>query len=273
MKKLLLSFSALLLTGIVNAQIYSSLDSAAFSSWTTYDLDGDGNNWRAAVITNPAITAPGFNGSSGFISNSWLNDPLTPDNLAASPAINCSGNSTVYLNWKAGSPETTASGWYEEQYAVYVVTASQLPNILAGTFPTPVFETTLSAGETFFNESVNISSIAANQSAVHILLRHYNCTDENWIFVKDLTVTSGMPVGIEEATNQATAYPNPATDVLNVKVDGDDVVSIQITAMDGKVVSTTLGAAAYVAELTAGIYIYEAKTVSGAVIRNTFAKK
>jgi hypothetical protein len=87
---------------------------------------------------------------------------------------------------------------------------------------------------------------------------------------------NGSLVSIQENVENAVsavAYPNPATDVLNVKVDGDDVVSIQITAMDGKVVSTTLGAAANVAELTAGIYIYEAKTVSGAVIRNTFAKK
>lgn len=87
---------------------------------------------------------------------------------------------------------------------------------------------------------------------------------------------NGSLVSIQENVENAisaVAYPNPATDVLNVKVDGDEVVSIQVIAMDGKVVSTTEGSAANVAELTAGIYIYEATTASGEIIRSTFAKK
>jgi hypothetical protein len=70
----------------------------------------------------------------------------------------------------------------------------------------------------------------------------------------------------------AIAYPNPTVDMLNVAVEGDEVVSIAIIAMDGKIVSTQSGSVAQVSTLSAGMYIYEARTSSGAVIRNTFAK-
>lgn len=87
---------------------------------------------------------------------------------------------------------------------------------------------------------------------------------------------NGSLVSIQENVENAIsaiAYPNPATDVLNVKADGEEVILIQVIAMDGKVVSSTEGSAANVAELTAGIYIYKATTASGEIIRDTFAKK
>jgi hypothetical protein len=81
----------------------------------------------------------------------------------------------------------------------------------------------------------------------------------------NVSLESNAPIAV-------VAYPNPATDVLNVMAEGDEVVSISIIAMDGKVVSTVQGSVAQVADLTAGMYIYQAVTASGAVIRNTFTK-
>lgn len=71
----------------------------------------------------------------------------------------------------------------------------------------------------------------------------------------------------------AVAYPNPASDVLNIAVEGDEVVSVAVISLDGKVVSSIEGSTALVNDLTAGMYIYEARTASGAIIRNTFMKK
>jgi hypothetical protein len=82
----------------------------------------------------------------------------------------------------------------------------------------------------------------------------------------NLSIEGNAPVA-------AVAYPNPASDVLNIAVEGDEVVSVAVIAMDGKVVSNNQGSTAMVADLTAGMYIYEARTASGAVIRNTFVKK
>jgi hypothetical protein len=82
----------------------------------------------------------------------------------------------------------------------------------------------------------------------------------------NVSIESNVPVS-------AVAYPNPASDVLNVIVEGEEVVSVAVIAMDGKVVSNNQGSTALVADLTAGMYIYEARTASGAIIRNTFVKK
>ncbi len=81
----------------------------------------------------------------------------------------------------------------------------------------------------------------------------------------NVSIESNVPVS-------AVAYPNPASDVLNIAVDGDEVVSVAVISLDGKVVSSVEGSTALVADLTAGMYIYEARTASGAVIRNTFMK-
>jgi hypothetical protein len=86
------------------------------------------------------------------------------------------------------------------------------------------------------------------------------------IALGNVSIESNAPVS-------SVAYPNPASDVLNIAVEGEEVVSVAVIAMDGKVVSTTEGSTALVADLTAGMYIYEARTASGAVIRNTFVKK
>ena len=86
------------------------------------------------------------------------------------------------------------------------------------------------------------------------------------IALGNVSIESNAPVS-------AVAYPNPASDVLNIAVEGEEVVSVAVIAMYCKVVSTTEGSTALVADLTVGMYIYEAKTASGAVIRNTFIKK
>lgn len=77
---------------------------------------------------------------------------------------------------------------------------------------------------------------------------------------------------VQNTQKNVLAFPNPAVDMLNVTVEGDDVVSISVIGMDGKVVSSSTGSVAVVAQLTAGIYFYEATTASGAVIRNQFVK-
>jgi hypothetical protein len=274
MKKLLLSISLICAAGFVNAQIYSASDSLDFAAWTTYDNDGDTYSWRPSNLTG-AGTAFDAQGA-GLLSSSWTNatGPLTPDNLVISPVVNCTGVSSVYLNWGVGSREDVAGGsYFEEHYAVYVV--SSLASLLAGTYPTPVFETTLAQGNTWLPESVNISAIAANQGSVYVIFRHFDCTDMNFIFMDDISVTNGMPVGVEEISNIASVYPNPTNSILNVKTS-TEATSVSIISMDGKVVATSaingLTGSVNVAELVNGVYFYEVAAADGSVVRNTFVK-
>jgi hypothetical protein len=273
MKKLLLSITMVLAVGSINAQIYSASDSVEFSAWTLYDNDGDSINWFHTDWTgapNLPINALG----EGMTSESWGGSPLTPDNIMFSPAIDCSTNPTVYLNWVAFAIDPL---YCLEKYAVYVVTQAQIATILAsGVYPTPVFETVIPLGSTVYNESIDVSTIAGSQNNVHILFRHYDVTDQFWISVDNISFTASMPVGLEEITSQAKVYPNPASSILNIETTAS-ASSVSIITMDGKVVSTTtmsgLTGSVDVSSLTEGVYFYEVAVENGEVIRNTFVKK
>ncbi len=273
MKKFLLSIATVLAVGYADAQMFNATDSAHFALWQVYDADGDANNWKPYNLTGLGTALDGQGGV--FMSESYINGvgALTPDNIAVSPVVNCSGNASVFLTWGAGSTETTASTYYDEYYAVYIV--NSIVPILAGTYPTPVWEGAISAGQVMEWKSINVSATAANQSTVYIVLRHFNCTDEFRLFIDGVQLTTGV-LGLEEATMEASVYPNPANNVLNIK-STVAANKISIISMDGKVVSTTamsgLEGSINVSSLTEGVYFYEVATENGAVIRNTFVKK
>lgn len=80
-----------------------------------------------------------------------------------------------------------------------------------------------------------------------------------------------LVAGINENVIEAAVYPNPATDVLNIKAK-EGIAAVRVLTMDGKVVATSATTSVSVSGLTAGIYMYEAVTVSGKVARGNFAK-
>ena len=155
------------------------------------------------------------------------------------------------------------------------MTTADLPAAAMGTFPTPVFETTLTAGEVFFMEEVDITAQAAGNSDVYVAFRHYDCTDENWMIIDDVIVSETSSASIEENTVVANVFPNPASDVLNITAS-NEVSTVAIIGMDGKVISTTdvngTAASVNISALNAGVYFYEVVTVEGTV-RSTFVKK
>lgn len=269
MKKLLLSITAVLTLGMANAQIYSAADTTDFQAWSTFDADNDGNDWFTIDLTGSGLPMESQGGV--FASQSWSQVPLTPDNYAVTPVINCSALTSIGLSWTAGSPDPTSSTFYEEHYAVYVINN---PTILAtGPLPTPVWEGTLTAGEVMQPQSVNISAIAAGQATVYVVFRHYNCTDEDIFFLDDVKVSN--TAGLSETEMTVAVYPNPTNSTLNIKTS-NAANHVSIISMDGKVVAESnlngLTGSINVAELVNGVYFYEVRSSNGAVIRNTFVK-
>lgn len=273
MKKILLSITAVLAVGFINAQIYTAGDSTAFAAWTAYDSDGDTHNWsiKDAAVETTLFAPQGHM----LLSESFINGTgaLTPDNLIVSPVINCSTNPTVFLSWGAGSTETTASTYYAEYYSVYVVSNPAM--LLTGTYPPAVWEGTLSAGEMIEWKSIDVSAGAGGQSSVYVVFRHHNCTDMFRLWVDGISLTTGV-LGAEENKLEASVYPNPTNAILNIETNAA-ANSVSIISMDGKVVSTTamsgLTGSVDVSDLTEGVYFYEVAIADGSVIRNTFLKK
>ncbi len=88
-------------------------------------------------------------------------------------------------------------------------------------------------------------------------------------------VVTFSTIGINENSIELSVYPNPANDVLNVKLN-EVAQTISVISMDGKVVSTQVVNATSttinVADLNPGVYVYEIVTANG-TLRNTFVKK
>ena len=84
-------------------------------------------------------------------------------------------------------------------------------------------------------------------------------------------ITTGF-AGVEEnEVITASVYPNPATDVLNIKMN-EEVASVVVTALDGKIVATESSTSVNISALNTGMYLYTITGVSGKVAKGNFVK-
>lgn len=77
--------------------------------------------------------------------------------------------------------------------------------------------------------------------------------------------------GINENVISASVYPNPANDVLNIDI-AEEIATVSVLSLDGKVVATSTTASVNVADLNAGMYIYQVTTANGSIATGNFAK-
>ncbi len=270
MKKLLLSI-ALFAGFSASAQVYFNASTQAeFFLGSVADLDGDSLTWGvidAAGFPSTAVQPMGECLASSSYDNTAM-APLTPDNLYLTAPINLVGaTGTINLTWKAASPETTVSVWYQEFYSVYVFDGNS--NAAAAFAAAPLHTGALTAGEQIFNLSYPVSSFAGADSLI-VAFRHHNCTDENYLLIDDIRV-SGIN-GINENVTTASVYPNPVVDVVNFEVS-EEISSIVVTSLEGKTVATTTSTSLNVSEFNVGMYLYTIETVSGKVAFGNFTKK
>jgi hypothetical protein len=183
MKKILLFVGIVLTAGWANAQLLTANTQAQFATWSAVDVDGDGENWAAIDLTAAGTVLDAQGGCA--ISHSWDGTAgiLTPDNLFATPPLNLTGFTSIDINFSIGSVETTASGWYEEYIEVYVVTT-----VADALTATAIMGGILPAGGVMLPQTVN-STLFAGSPAVYVVFRHFNCTDENYIVLDDVTIT------------------------------------------------------------------------------------
>ncbi len=272
MMKVVLFILVIISLNSTKAQILTAQDTADFNSWTYIDADGDSFNWAVVDLTGVGTI---FDDQGGcVISSSWSPSAgiLYPDNYFISPAINLASNfGPLQLEFSVGSIEPTSSYWFGEWLSVYVVTDSSLSSICLAT---PIFSDSLPAGQTIFNYSLDISSMAGNQN-VYVVFRHHNCNDENFIILDDISVTNPS-IGITENNINIQLYPNPAIDILNIETNFI-IQSISIIGINGRLISNEIVnspiANIKINELTSGVYFCEIKKNDGAVIRRSFIRK
>ena len=150
------------------------------TDWTFVDADGDGYNWNHYIFKDESIDA--YEGHGVIYSCSYIKDiqePLTPDNWAVSPAFSLKD-----------IPEATLSVWAREWDYGYPDTFA----LYAGTSADPHEMTKLTddivSTSSFVNYTADLSSFAGEQE-VYIAIRHYN-SDDQFVLDVDCVEIRGM---------------------------------------------------------------------------------
>lgn len=223
MKKLLLSFSALLMTvSVINAQGYfHEYFENGGTQWTNIDGDGDGNKWRFVKF----ISDNGHGKVANSQSYNWV-VPLTPNNYLISPAITL-GTTNLQLQYDV---KGHSRDFAQEHYAVYVTTSNDTATINAAT---PVYEETLPAHmNTSVTRTVDISAYSGQ--TIYITFRHFNVTDMSSIDIDNIFVGEIIDLAMEDVDVPSTAGPGN----INVKgtfknIGTEPITSVDITYDDG----------------------------------------
>lgn len=143
----------------------------------------------------------------------------------------------------------------------------------------------------FSNSLQPVPSATFNQGSpitINTLSSGYSVGDEIVFFAEIAPVTAGTDTNMVNNIGSFTldapnsinklnaielkAFPNPATTELSV-ISKEEVASISIMNLDGKVIFTNSGNKIDVSILTSGVYLYEATTISGLKAVNKFVKQ
>lgn len=270
-KKLL--FSGVLLSSMffANAQVQvwkDDFNDEDLSDWTLIDADDDGYNWGDVFQIQNSAGTPVT--PISLISRSWQTVPLTPDNWAISPAINIEGaGGALTLSWIT---QVAAQSWDMEKFSVYVATTPDQAALLAS--PVQVTKT-LGVGTnagTPVNHTLDLSSFLG-QPQIYVAFRHWDTTDMDFLSVDDVTVTATTLATSDVNKTKLSIYPNPTTDVLNIKSDSK-VKSADIYDISGKLVKSVEVADGKinVQELANGSYVLKVSSEKGAT-SHKFIKK
>ena len=174
-----------------------NFDNGTLEGWTTIDADGDARNWQ----NTSEFANQGFGIDNSFCAASISFDnqtetKITPDNfLVSNRKYTITANSKLTFNVSA-----QAKQYPSEHYGVAI---SAKGNTKANDF-TMIFDETLTAGETeasstqgqWFERTIDLSEYAGQE--IYIAFRHYNCTNNFWIKLDNISLTSGATRGNRE---------------------------------------------------------------------------
>ena len=265
MKKILLCAGLLMGSlATVNAQVIymDNFNDENISDWTRIDADGDGNNWGDIFQVSNSGGTPVSPVS--IISRSWQGAPLTPNNWAITPAIVLPpGEGTITLTWKA---QAAAAAWSLEKYGVYVGTSNSTSNLELS----PIKWIGIHDGGPLgpsVSKSLDVSSLAGE--TIYIAFRHFDCTDQDWLSIDDVTVTKSALSTDSFFKANFAMYPNPAKNVLNISGNtGLSIENVLITDLNGRIVKDMKiggvpSSEINVSDLTSGMYLITISSAEG----------
>ncbi|MCO6149358.1 T9SS-dependent choice-of-anchor J family protein [Flavobacterium sp. NRK1] len=240
---------------------FSVADEATLGDWYLIDADGDTDNWGVQTTAVDASTAYGFDGGFAF-SASYSDDAgaLTPDNMFVTQAFEVPAEGAT-VSFKVGGLNDE---YFAEHYAVYVVTdeffsaeGNTIADLINGLGEAKIEETL--AGPNAVSKNFVISDNVGE--SVRVVFRHYQSTDELYLVLDDVEVTTGNTAGVNDNTiANLSVFPNPVNNGL-VNITADTLVNnITIVDLNGRTVKAVKfngvsEAQVNVSDLASGVYM------------------
>ena len=192
--------------GIIDIMTVSyDFEDGTLQGWTPIDVDGDGWNWYTFLTTSAA--GPAHSGEYVASSWSWSYGPTDPDNYLISPELSNPASINYFV---ATNVE------YPDHYGVYASTTSN-----SITDFDLLFEEVIPVGKGGVGGKVSMNgdgnrgmspwserTIALPSGTRYVAFRHFDSYDMNYIFIDDVTISSGVHVFESGQTCTMTAIPN-----------------------------------------------------------------
>lgn len=246
---------------VFNENFDATTGSSLPAGWVTQDLAANGNEWETENMSALGTPISGFSGRICVtIGNSVTNTLLT------SPVVNLTSGTSYTLTYMVGTI-TLGVLPYDNHYAVYIIPSSAS---YTGS-ETPILEETITAGQTAFARTINLSSYAGQN--IKMYFRQFNSIDKGALTLDDVKITQSVLATSETSqVNKAGIYPNPVTDYLNIK-SRSKIINTEIYDMTGKKINTELNTNKIdVRNLQVGNYIINIATKEG-IVSHKFTKK
>ena len=172
----------------VNTVFSEDFESGIPSTWTNLDADGDGNYWSWS-------SSYGTSGGGCAYSASWTSttQALTPDNYLVTPYVYIPNADGCQLSWDVAAQDAQYPSDYYTVYVGYLSGNSFVPTAMLWS------ETVTAKGSgektqgTWRTRSVSLNSYRG--SSVRFAFRHWNCTDQFFLLLDNVQVTSYKSAG------------------------------------------------------------------------------
>ena len=268
----------------VFSQDFEDFDTVEEQQWGAIDGDADGAIF-GFVTTQPVLVQLGFTGNVMGSTNFYLDDENNPvevensDNMLLSPVLELPEEDNLSLSMRIsgiGMIEEASAG-----YEIYVLDTNNIGDI--GTIEemwavldaaTPLKEDVMNGPSEV--QTYDISGHAGQE--VIVLVRHNNCDGPTYLFVDEITITSGVLSNPELAASAFRIYPNPVEDVLHLQGnDGLSIQEVKVTDVNGRIVKTIAidggqNTSVVMDGLASGSYFVSIATDKGTAVKQVIKK-
>lgn len=180
-----------------NTDYFNTFDD--LTGWTILDNDGDLENWGIFDVSGTHDYD-----SNTAVSFSWTaeTNALTPDNFLRSPAITLPTNvDALEISYKIGSSGDAT--FFREHYSVYFSTdLTTVASMTTGATATVLENDREIPASGTEIRTHDITSLVGQTG--HFIFRHHNVTNEFWLGLDDVTVTSTLSSSVQTAVNSTT---------------------------------------------------------------------